>query len=192
MKKFITTIISLTASILLYGCSSIDIYQIGYDSGHSIGEGEGYRDGWDAAFVMMDKRNYAAKTFNATYEQQTLTHVETFEFTKCQRDIADYSVYKSLTAGRVLAMALPSHDHKTCAIFYSRPNAPNDDRMTTLGHEFAHCLYGAFHTEEQKERDVFDESLPKMWDGVVPAFLSCDDMSNDDKERLLNAWQLAR
>lgn len=170
-------------SVALSGCLSTNaIYEIGYNNGKF----EGYENGFNAGVDAIENIKYAASEFNSKYEQFDFNSIKFFYMSACQREMMSRSVSDSSKS--VLGLSLQSKDRKSCAVFFQKPGTGHDERMTTLGHEVAHCIYGPFHTADNKVSNYYDK-LPSGIDAVFPAFLTCNDVSEAEKERLLDAWK---
>jgi predicted hydrocarbon binding protein len=174
---------ALMSATLLSGCAQMTMYEIGYESGYAIGESKGYDRGVDD----YENKKYAASFFDQKYEQLNFNSISFFYISKCEQNIISGSI--GAMSRSVLGLSLQSLDRRSCAVFFQKPADPHDDRMTTLGHEVAHCLYSAYHSEE-KDMQLFKNLQSAFTDSVISSFLKCEDISDEEKNRLLDAWKV--
>jgi hypothetical protein len=45
----------------------------------------------------------------------------------------------------LLGFSIWSPNDNQCTVYHVTPKYTDDERMNTLGHEVAHCIYGSFH-----------------------------------------------
>ena len=186
MKGLAVITAALVGASTLSGCaslSSLDMYQIGYNNGYAQGEYKGYEKGVDD----YENKKYAATIFDQKYEQLDFKAISFFYLSKCQQGMISESI-GTMSRG-VLGLSLQSTDRKSCAVFFQKPADPHDDRMMTLGHEVAHCLYSAYHSDD-KDMRAFNEHRSEYTDAVISSFMRCDDISDHEKNRLLDAWKI--
>lgn len=184
MKALAVISAALISASILSGCAVLNgSYQMIYDQGFYFGKAEGYNEGVDA----YENKQYAASIFDQKYEQLDFNAIKFFYLSKCEQDIVSSSI-GAMSRG-VLGLSLQSEDRKSCAVFFQKPAGPHDDRMMTLGHEVAHCLYSAYHTEEKDMKD-FKDNLTAYKDAIFSSFLFCSDIDDSEKNRLLDAWKV--
>jgi hypothetical protein len=183
MKALAMITAALMSASMLSGCAHIDDYMLGYQHGLATGEIKGYEAGVDA----YENKQYAASIFAQKYEQLDFNAIKFFYLSKCEQNLVSRSI-DAMSRG-VLGLSLQSADRKSCAVFFQKPASPHDDRMTTLGHEVAHCLYCAYHTEEKDMKD-FKDDLTAYKDAIFSSFLFCSDIDDSEKNRLLDAWKV--
>jgi len=183
MKALAVITAALMSASMLSGCAQMTMYEVGYDSGYALGQMEGYEKGVDA----YENKQYAASIFDQKYEHLDFNAIKFFYLSKCEQGIISGSI-GAMSRG-VLGLSLQSPDRKSCSVFFQKPAGAHDDRMTTLGHEVAHCVYSGYHTEEKDMKD-FRENQSAYTDAVISSFLTCNDIDDAEKNRLLDAWKV--
>jgi hypothetical protein len=178
MLKFALTVI---LSITLSGCLSTNaIYDLGFENGRSVGYDEGFTQGVDT----VENRKYATHEFAEKYQQFDFNSIKFFYLSSCQRELVSRAVSGNSKA--VLGLSLQSLDRNSCVVFFEKPASGHDEHMTTLGHEVAHCLYGTFHGGGEEILNNHSQ----LTDSIFSAFINCNDVSDSEKERLMDGWKI--
>lgn len=119
-----SALIGLLASAVVV--LSISLWQVTRDAGGSPKAGE----------QMLADINREYQTLNIKFHA--------FDSVEALHGAIERAGFEVSPSGYV-GFAAWSLDDMRCHVFYLRPEHVDDNRMTTLGHEVAHCLYGDFH-----------------------------------------------
>ena len=77
-------------------------------------------------------------------ENQTL-QIEFISFSNEQQLIEDLRSKGYEVPNALLGFSIWSPNDNQCTVYHVTPKYTDDERMVTLGHEVAHCIYGSFH-----------------------------------------------
>lgn len=134
--------------------------------------------------------------------------IEFIEASKCERqvisDIAKLGLnekgYKANGSFYFEGVALTSKKAKKCYVFYQKPKNSFGYEMTLLGHEVAHCIYGAYHDtpfislnvnqiNNDKEMQAGFDKMHEAISIISEAILFSCNLPTEKQEAYLNIWK---